>query len=545
MKKYSSLLIISLIVILMTRVFLLGQDECLEWDNNPSTTELLLDGDVLYTSDSSVLLAGFGYVAAVGSNNAFYVQKFDGEGSLDASFSDDGVATFIPSYPDHTISTGGVIFKSVVETDDGYAFLSSLILKDGENNIHHGVWLKRIGDDGSSLGDSYYFYNSDLSGDVDGADLAYDSSSGFLIVGNYSDGFHSDVWVIKTDLSGDACTIVDGVCNAGGKWAKLFDYSTDSGDMDVSGLSGSQFLTTSGKSIATTSFNGHLGYAISGRLEGTGEYDDNLFILELLNSDGSIRNFYSITLDLEPNSAIINPYFILKHPSEDAYYLGGSFPQATTPFTLKFYENGGAPYTRILNHPMSFSASFVDAILVNDGNLLVIGNGIFTDTSFILEYNSNAYDNTNLLNADVLLWESSYSNQLFDSVDGTGDGYVITGKNSTDYTRFVMRTGLDGLVDCSLSMEKGLISKNFTLSHPYPNPFNPATTISFSIPEFGLTTITAYNINGRKLETLTNEVLSMGNYSLNWDASDYPSGVYLIRMESGDFTQTQKVVLVK
>jgi hypothetical protein len=49
----------------------------------------------------------------------------------------------------------------------------------------------------------------------------------------------------------------------------------------------------------------------------------------------------------------------------------------------------------------------------------------------------------------------------------------------------------------------------------------------------------------RELETLTNEVLSIGNYSINWNASDYPSGVYLIRMESGDFTQTQKVVLVK
>ena len=89
------------------------------------------------------------------------------------------------------------------------------------------------------------------------------------------------------------------------------------------------------------------------------------------------------------------------------------------------------------------------------------------------------------------------------------------------------------------------IPYNYNISSIYPNPFNPTTTISFSIPEFGLTTITAYNINGRQLETLTNEVLSMGNYSISWNASNYPSGVYLIRMESGDFTQTQKVVLVK
>jgi len=97
----------------------------------------------------------------------------------------------------------------------------------------------------------------------------------------------------------------------------------------------------------------------------------------------------------------------------------------------------------------------------------------------------------------------------------------------------------------SMEINTQIIPDNYSISSIYPNPFNPTTTISFSIPEFGLTTITAYDINGRELETLTNEVLSIGNYSLSWNASNYPSGVYLIRMESGDFTQTQKVVLVK
>jgi len=97
----------------------------------------------------------------------------------------------------------------------------------------------------------------------------------------------------------------------------------------------------------------------------------------------------------------------------------------------------------------------------------------------------------------------------------------------------------------ALSIDKEPTPQKYNINSIYPNPFNPTTTISFSIPEFGLTTITVYNINGRQLETLTNEVLSMGNYSINWNASDYPSGVYLIRMVSGEFTQTQKVVLVK
>ena len=95
-----------------------------------------------------------------------------------------------------------------------------------------------------------------------------------------------------------------------------------------------------------------------------------------------------------------------------------------------------------------------------------------------------------------------------------------------------------------LSIVDNIIPNTYTLSS-YPNPFNPTTTITFTIPEFGHTTIIAYDITGRQLETLTNEVLNMGNYSIDWNASSYPSGVYLIRMDSGDFTQTQKVVLVK
>ena len=95
-----------------------------------------------------------------------------------------------------------------------------------------------------------------------------------------------------------------------------------------------------------------------------------------------------------------------------------------------------------------------------------------------------------------------------------------------------------------LSIVDNIIPNTYTLSS-YPNPFNPTTTITFTIPEFGHTTIIAYDITGRQLETLTNEVLNMGNYSIDWNGSSYPSGVYLIKMDSGDFTQTQKVVLVK
>ena len=79
----------------------------------------------------------------------------------------------------------------------------------------------------------------------------------------------------------------------------------------------------------------------------------------------------------------------------------------------------------------------------------------------------------------------------------------------------------------------------------YPNLFNPTTSVSFSIPEYGFTSITINDLTGRKLETLTNMTLNPGIYKIDWNASSYPSGVYLINMESSNLKKVQKVVLIK
>ena len=98
--------------------------------------------------------------------------------------------------------------------------------------------------------------------------------------------------------------------------------------------------------------------------------------------------------------------------------------------------------------------------------------------------------------------------------------------------------------DEELFNHSSIIPDNYLLSI-YPNPFNPITTISYSISQFMGITIKIYDIIGRELETLINTTLNPGNYSLDWNASNYPSGVYFIRMDYGEFTQIQKVALVK
>ncbi len=86
---------------------------------------------------------------------------------------------------------------------------------------------------------------------------------------------------------------------------------------------------------------------------------------------------------------------------------------------------------------------------------------------------------------------------------------------------------------------------NYSLKQNYPNPFNPVTTISFELEQPGLTKLTVYDLLGREMKTLVNEVRSAGNHQIQFDASNFASGIYIYMLESGDFSQTRKMVLMK
>lgn len=79
----------------------------------------------------------------------------------------------------------------------------------------------------------------------------------------------------------------------------------------------------------------------------------------------------------------------------------------------------------------------------------------------------------------------------------------------------------------------------------YPNPFNPTTNINFDIALGGFVKIVIFDVLGQEISTLYEEELQAGSYKINWDANNCPSGVYFYRMQTGDFVQTKKLILMK
>ena len=89
------------------------------------------------------------------------------------------------------------------------------------------------------------------------------------------------------------------------------------------------------------------------------------------------------------------------------------------------------------------------------------------------------------------------------------------------------------------------LPSNYALSQNFPNPFNPTTTIKYSVPKAGLVTIKVYDILGREVTTLVNEQKTVGNYEVQFNAAKLASGVYFYRMQAGDFVDIKKLLLLK
>jgi len=169
------------------------------------------------------------------------------------------------------------------------------------------------------------------------------------------------------------------------------------------------------------------------------------------------------------------------------------------------YVNGSAMVVATVTHSASSSThTWTDNSVTPAGKL---------DPIYTYYYKVKAVDNANN--------ESLYSNQV--SISGTNGIWKINNEENTNAE----------------------VINEFALESNYPNPFNPTTQISYQLPENSFVNLVVYNTIGQKVAELVNQEQTSGKYTVKFDASNLPSGVYIYKLQAGEFSDVKKMLLTK
>ena len=207
-------------------------------------------------------------------------------------------------------------------------------------------------------------------------------------------------------------------------------------------------------------------------------------------------------------------------------------------FTYTFDNNG--------NELTFCRESFRDTILVSAAR----ENNFYDQNGNIIRYLSETYNNNNVWSNESLIqydydingnaiqshayrWDNGWRNSLH---------YLqLYYNNKNDYLGFEGKK-----VDVKYKVFEGAKNiERFGLSQNYPNPFNPTTQINYQLPKSGFVSVKVYNIVGKEIATLVNGEKQAGIYTVNFNAVNLPSGVYIYTLKAGGFVETKKLLLLK
>ena len=141
---------------------------------------------------------------------------------------------------------------------------------------------------------------------------------------------------------------------------------------------------------------------------------------------------------------------------------------------------------------------------------------------------------------------SNFANNGFAGAWGvfpyTSSGLIFVGDMEGSFTtaRFDLYHIITGTDD-----EIPVVANKYSLDQNFPNPFNPETTLEYTLQNSGEVSLIIYNLLGQEMTRLVNEVQKAGNHQVTWNASNVASGIYFYRLQAGDFVQTRKMVLLK
>ncbi len=217
------------------------------------------------------------------------------------------------------------------------------------------------------------------------------------------------------------------------------------------------------------------------------------------------------------------------HYIRDSVYLyGGDFINENTGWLVgskgSIYKtvNGGLNWQ---NFSLDNKGKFYSADFVNENIGYIVG-----DSGIVIKTTNGGL---NWIEQNPGVSMSLFCVQFKDQNKGwiVGDGGIIL--NTTNGGIVI------GVAENSQTPERYFLYQN------YPNPFNPVTVIKYNVPEKSNVFLKVFDILGREVLTLINEVKNPGTYETEFDGTKLASGLYFYRLEAGDYTETKKMVLIK
>jgi photosystem II stability/assembly factor-like uncharacterized protein len=222
------------------------------------------------------------------------------------------------------------------------------------------------------------------------------------------------------------------------------------------------------------------------------------------------------------------------------------------------YSNGGVELNcvSILNSETSIAAGYYGAILKSTNTGLPVELSAFyaeieSDKIFLSWQTASEANN---MGFEVQRKTLDEEYQVLGFIKGHGTSSTIKDYNYSDkdvqsgtYTYRLKQIDFDQVYKYSEEVEIIFSSspKQFSLEQCYPNPFNPETVISFSLPEDSPASLKIFDILGNEIAVLLNQDIPKGNHEVKFNASVLPSGIYFYTLQAADFSQTRKMILMK
>ncbi|MCE1165530.1 MAG: T9SS type A sorting domain-containing protein [Bacteroidetes bacterium] len=295
----------------------------------------------------------------------------------------------------------------------------------------------------------------------------------------------------------------------------------------------------------TRSFS--LGYSLSQGFISVKHIGNELWICGLYYASGyngfiEKRNLISGALLWRKNFVGAQPIHATIDTVGNAYV--ASYYASATDSLTKIDSNGLVVWSKPLSLQQDF---YVWDVAIDIKNQIVITGGATTNLQgkTIGYVSAKKMDSGDSVFAFPVVWNAnSNSNGISGICCDTSGNFYITGKDYTTTTLcHVRKYHYDTLTGITVVGNENPVG--FNLSQSYPNPFNPTTKIQFSVPKKSFVNLVVYDMLGRTVATLVNEVKNPGNYLVDWNSSNLTSGTYFYRMTAGEFTETKKMIMVK